>query len=309
MTITPSLDASPWLLLVFTLPSPKASERVQIWRKLQKFGSIPFRNAGYILPNDPLHQERFEWVATAVRGHGGGASVLKIQAIDDASPAQQQEFFRQARSEDYRALIEEAGKLKTTGKGIIAQISRLKRRYEEIVAIDFFGSPMRAKAADVLAKVERPESPASKIGTAKHAKADYQNRVWLTRPRPGIDRVSSAWLISRFIDAAPQFAFDGDRFEHPDAVPFDMFQAGGFGHENDRCTYETLCLAFDVTDRKALQIAQAIHDADLEDGKFGRPEGNTINQILKGWAAQGIPDHELLRRGIDLTEGLYHSIR
>ncbi len=56
------------------------------------------------------------------------------------------------------------------------------------------------------------------------------------------------------------------------------------------------------------QIAEAIHDADLEDGKFGRPEGHTMNQILRGWAAQGLPDHELLRRGMDLTEGLYHSI-
>jgi len=49
-------------------------------------------------------------------------------------------------------------------------------------------------------------------------------------------------------------------------------------------------------------------DADLDDEKFGRTEGITINQILKGWAKQGIPDEELLRRGMDLIEGLYHSI-
>jgi hypothetical protein len=35
----------------------------------------------------------------------------------------------------------------------------------------------------------------------------------------------------------------------------------------------------------------------------------TMNEILRGWAKQGIADEELLRRGMDLTEGLYHSIQ
>ena len=87
-----------------------------------------------------------------------------------------------------------------------------------------------------------------------------------------------------------------------------MFQGNGFGHEGDRCTFETLCLSFGITDKKVLLIAEAIHDADLEDAKFGRVEGETINQILKGWAKQAIPDDELLRRGIDLIEGLYNAI-
>jgi hypothetical protein len=64
-----------------------------------------------------------------------------------------------------------------------------------------------------------------------------------------------------------------------------------------------------VTDKKVQLISQAIHDADLEDDKFGRSEGNLINQILQGWAKQAVPDEELLRRGMDLIEGLYHSIQ
>jgi len=87
-----------------------------------------------------------------------------------------------------------------------------------------------------------------------------------------------------------------------------MFGANGFGHEGDRCTFETLCARFGTPDKKVRLIGQAIHDADLDDEKFGRTEGITINQILKGWAKQGIPDDELLRRGMDLIEGLYHSI-
>jgi hypothetical protein len=115
-------------------------------------------------------------------------------------------------------------------------------------------------------------------------------------------------LIKRFIDPKAVFLFDIDPSVHPEAVPFDMYQAGGFGHEGENCTFETLCTRFGAGDKKVRLIGQAIHDADLDDEKFGRTEGIVINQILKGWANQGIPDDELLHRGMDLIEGLYQSI-
>jgi hypothetical protein len=294
--------------MVFTLPSSKASERVQIWRKLQKFGSMPFRNAGYMLPNTPENLERFEWLATAIRGHKGEASVLKIHSVDDPSETGLQDQFRQLREADYTALIKELQKLKPSVKGTSSQISRLKRRYEEIVAIDFFGSPLRKKAEEALSQAEHPNAKTEATEVKRVSKAEYQRRTWITRPRPGIDRVSSAWLILRFIDPKAKFIFDADAQAHPKSVAFDMFQGIGFGHEGDRCTFEVLCLSFGITDKKVLLIGQAIHDADLEDAKFGRVEGETINQILKGWAKQTVPDDELLRRGIDLIEGLYNSI-
>jgi hypothetical protein len=163
MSITTSLKSSPWLLLVFTLPSSKASERVQIWRKLQKFGSISFRNAGSMLPNNSVNQERFEWLATTIRGHKGEASILQVQAIDDLPPAFVQEQFRQARAVDYSALIKDIQKLKPSADVVVAQLPRLRRRFEEIVAIDFFESPMRRKAEDAMTNLSsrrrRPKHP------------------------------------------------------------------------------------------------------------------------------------------------------
>jgi hypothetical protein len=184
MNITSQWEDSPWLFLVFTLPSSKASQRVGIWRKLQKFGSIPLRNAGYVLPNNPVNQERFEWLATAIRSFEGEASILQIQAIDDLPPRTLQEQFRQARAADYEALIEETKKLKLAAKGASAQILRLRRRYEDIVAIDFFESPIRRRAEDALMKAEQPRAKAEKVKTETGFKADYQNRIWMTRPRP-----------------------------------------------------------------------------------------------------------------------------
>lgn len=308
MNITSHREPASWLLLIFSLPSKRTSERVGIWRKLQKYGTLSLRNSGYVLPNTPANQERLEWLATSIRGFKGEASVLQVQAIDDLPPDMLKEQFREERKPDYTALMREIQQLKPSTQGFPTQLARLKRRFEEIVEIDFFGCPLRAKAEEALYKAEHPVAMQERLRKGRVSKMEYQSRAWITRPRPGIDRVSSAWLIKRFIDSKPSFLFDSNPTVHPEAVPFDMYQAGGFGHEGEKCTFETLCARFGLADKKVRLIGQAIHDADLDDEKFGRTEGITINQILKGWAKQGIPDDELLSRGMDLIEGLYRSI-
>jgi hypothetical protein len=46
----------------------------------------------------------------------------------------------------------------------------------------------------------------------------------MTRPRPGIDRVSSAWFITRFIDPNATFVFGKDPSAQEGAIPFDIFR-------------------------------------------------------------------------------------
>jgi hypothetical protein len=84
---------------------------------------------------------------------------------------------------------------------------------------------------------------------------------------------------------------------------------GGFGHRGEDCTFETLVKAFGIRDKRVGVIAEIVHDADLLDEKFGRKEGFGVDEIMKGWARQGLSDHELLARGIQLSEGLYESLR
>jgi hypothetical protein len=308
MNITPNAETVPWLLLIFSLPSKRTSERVGIWRKLQKYGTLALRNSGYVLPNTPANQERLEWLAAAIRGFKGEASVLQVLAIDDLPSDVLKEKFREERKPEYTALIRELQQLKPSTQEFSTQLSRLKRRFDEIAEIDFFECPLRAKVEEAIYKAEHPVISQERVKKGRVSKMEYQNRVWITRPRPGVDRVSSAWLIKRFIDSKASFFFNSDPKVHPKAVPFDMYQAGGFGHEGEKCTFENLCARFGLADKKVRLIGQTIHDADLDDEKFGRSEGITINQILKGWEKQGLTDDELLRRGMDLIEGLYHSI-
>jgi hypothetical protein len=130
--------------------------------------------------------------------------------------------------------------------------------------------------------------------------------VWQTRPRPGIDRSASAWLIVNFIDRKARFKFAQEPIA--DAVRFDMYQPGGFGHRGDDCTFETLLREFKLQSKPLKVLAEMIHDADLKDEKYGRTEAIAVDKILKGWMSKGMPDDELLSKGTELIDGLYRSI-
>ena len=130
----------------------------------------------------------------------------------------------------------------------------------------------------------------------------------MTRPRPEIDRVGSAWLIYHFIDSEAKFVFASSPAEKPGAIPFDMFQVE-FSHHDEFCTFETLIERFGIRDRAVQRLAEIIHDADIEDDKFHRAEGFGVEQIFKGWAKQGLPDHEILSKGFECFDGLYALFR
>ena len=298
-----------WLLLTFTLPTKRASQRVEVWRKLQRYGTVPLGNSGYLLPSNPTNEERFQWLATAIRKYGGDASIVDVRSIDNISTPQLIGRFAEARAREYQELIRELQKFSSlpVQKRVVGRLSRLRSRFQEIVEVDFFGSPLQKRVGELLVRADEARVTARVQETAQIKPQDYKNKVWVTRPRPGVDRSASAWLIRRFIDRKARFAFAPEDRVPPAFVPFDMFH-GGFGHRGDNCTFEVLQKDFRIRERKTKVISEVIHDADLADDKFGRKEGYGIDEVLKGWARQGIPDPELLDRGMQLIEGLYHSL-
>jgi hypothetical protein len=150
--------------------------------------------------------------------------------------------------------------------------------------------------------------PPPDAGAAVLRREHYQRRRWVTRPRPGVDRMASAWLIQRFIDPAARFAFsDADVTALPKRdVPFDMYGAE-FGHQADRCSFETLCHRFSITDPAVQQIAAIVHDVDLKDRRYQPAEAPIVGNVIEGLQATYQDDHELLQHGIALFAGLYGS--
>jgi hypothetical protein len=310
MSVSPKLKSASWLLLVFTLPTAKASERVGVWRKLQRYGVVALPASGYVLPNNSMNQERFEWLATSIRSSKGKAAVAQVCSFDELRDEQIEQMFNEARTREYQVLekeLKKLAKLPTRDKSG-PRILRLKKHLQQIVEIDFFGSPIRARIEEAVRQLES-EDGAEKGKTGKKSPKDYVGRTWITRPHPGIDRVSSAWLILRHIDSQAKFIFDKEPRRHPDAIPFDMFNAGGFGHAGNDCTFETLVKTFAIKDSRVKLVAEAIHDADFADEHFGRAEALGIDRILDGWNKQGMANEEVLRRGMEMIEGLYNGIR
>lgn len=295
----------PWLLFMFQLPSRNASQRVTVWRKLQKYGALAWRNSAYVLPNNTQNLERFEWLAKEVRKYRGEASILEVAKIEDTPDRQIIEQFNSARSREYDELLRSirlAARARP-GKGRGANLPRFKQRLTEIAAIDAFGCRKRADVEAALEELSARTKSSAKLPTASGVRREnYQGRTWMTRPRPEVDRVGSGWLIKHFIDPRAKFVFSPT--PRPGVVRFDMFE-GEFTHVGDQCTFETLLKRFHIKDRQLRRIAEIVHDADLEDSKFGRNEGAAIELVLKGWANMDWPDERIMEHGFALFDALY----
>jgi hypothetical protein len=303
----------PWLLFMFRLPAHRASQRVKVWRRLQKYGVLAWKNSAYILPNTASNLEKLQWLAAEVRKYHGDSSVAQVARIEDCSEKQIINLFNNARAREYERLTRDL-KLGLRRMAALTEAQRrarfatLNRRLSDIQSKDWSGCGKR-REAEALAKEFEARSSGGVAGSAvSHKKTgEYCGRLWQTRPRPEIDRVGSAWLIKHFIDPKARFVFSSDPEAHPGAVRFDMFD-GEFTHVGDTCTFETLLRHFKVHDGRLEQIAQIIHDADLEDDKFGRPEGRAIELITKGWGKMDWPDLEILRKGFELFDALYLTV-
>ena len=110
-----------------------------------------------------------------------------------------------------------------------------------------------------------------------------RGRTWVTRKGIHVDRMASAWLIRRFIDEKARFKFVPGKSYEPQAheLRFDMFEAE-YTHEGDHCTFEVLIERFGMDDPGLRSLAEIVHDIDLKDGKFGRPETAGVDRLLHG---------------------------
>ena len=301
-----------WLLLLYALPTKRTTARVNLWRKLKKFGAVSLKTSAYVLPDNPAHYERFQWLAKQVRDDGGEATLIRVAKIEDLPQDQVVELFDAARTVEYKELMAAIHGLldrvkKAKDSPVSEELAKYQNRFNEIKGIDYFGSPAGQDAQMLLQRTKQLVSPRRHAASPPVLdRKDFQNRTWLTRPRPGIDRIGSAWLIRKFIDPKAKFLFGMDPEKFPKTLSFDMADAD-FSHHGEECTFETLLQRFGIEDRAARKLSEMVHDADLEDGKFQRVECIGLDQVLLGWAKMGLSDEELLARGGECFEALYQQ--
>jgi hypothetical protein len=313
----PVAGAQRWLLFVHQLPSSPSNLRVRTWRRLQQIGALPIKQALYVLPDSPNAREDFEWLKTEIEAAGGQARVFAADAVDSWSNDALIEEFRRSRQESYDGLAREAEHLlKRVSRQSKAgsprrAIQQLKERLAAVEQVDFFGSAGRDRVITLVQRIEERATEGRRGAAAivtTGTPRSYTSRTWVTRPRPGVDRMASAWLIRRFIDAEATFGFVADREAAPwDAIPFDMFGVE-LTHRGDLCTFEMLCETFHRQDAALTAIGAIVHDLDLKDGRFGAPEAPAVGLIIEGLLLAHADDHDLLTSGIALFEALYRAL-
>lgn len=292
-----------WLALAYSLSDPSSSRRVAVWRRLRQLGTVSPAGSLHLLPESAEAREAFAWLAQEIRDGGGQALVLEVDHLEESERARVVEAFRSARDEDYRKIAEEAEALaQNPDRG---KLEKLRRRFDEVSRMDWFAAPEGPRAAAALAHLE--EKPEHGVPPAELAR--YRGRTWVTRPRPHVDRLASAWLLRRFVDPEAVIRYGEPR---EGEVSFDL-PGADFGHSGrhsaNLCTFETLLAAFGLDDPALRALAAIVHEIDLRDGLSSPPEAAGIDGILRGWLAAGWSDEELERHGTALFEGLYQSLK
>jgi hypothetical protein len=313
--------APAWYLLIHQLPPEPLYLRAKIRQRLTKVGAVALKNAVYVLPRLEDCLEDLEWIGQEAIAGGGEAHVCEADFLEAGTNAALIRRFRQDRDADYAALAESIRQWSRKAKrrsganppeeDLPSRLSRSRRRFDEIARIDFFRAKGRDEAERLLEALERRVESAQGSDHARKSRIpDLSNRTWVTRKAIKVDRIASAWLIRRFIDAGARFRFIDPRREtaRPGEVTFDMV-GGDFTHETDHCTFETLASRAGIRDASLQPLAEIVHEIDLKDGKFGRPETRGIERLLTGIVSAYSRDEERLDRGFALFDELFESFR
>ena len=309
-----------WLIFIVSLPTQNSAGRMRVWRALKALGCAVLRDGVYLLPYRAEFRQVLQLQADEVIANDGSAHIL---SIDSENPIQQQLFESLLdRSNEYAKLIED---IKQTSQQNFAtteplklqkQVSKLRREFEVLVAIDFFPGAAQEQTAIALEDLEHlvieqlsPDEPHSvQRRVLKLLIQDYQNKTWATRQRPWIDRLASAWLIHRFIDPHANFIW----LTSPDLCPkealgFD-FDGAVFTHVGAKVTFEVLLESFKLNKNPALiKLATLVHYLDV--GGIPMPEAAGLETLVRGMQ-QRLPDDNLLLAEVEkIFDAFYQAFQ
>ena len=323
-----TIKKSGWLLFFYSVPSNPVSNRMKIWRRLSKAGAVQLKGAVYILPYSEEHYELCQWLVSEVTAMQGEGTFVVVEKVETITGSDIVDLFNRQRESDYHAVekgVEELerkiqgikkGSASLKDKKLFEEFSKHIKEFEDIRRIDFFsskaGESLRKKIRDLEIEIKKLTGGDIKEQPSEIARKnieDYRGKVWVTRKKPFIDRMASAWLIKKYIDANAVFNFmDENETDNPDKdmIAFDV-RTGEFTHVGDMCTFEVLVKSFGFKERTLKKIAEIVHDLDLKDDKYSSAEAKGLEEILNGIRKTAKDDKDALEKGMSVFEMLYVS--
>lgn len=307
-----------WSVLIVTLPTQPTAVRQRVWRALKALGCAALRDGAYLLPAE--RADLFEPLVDEVRQHRGSAELLDLQPRSARQRDAVLALFD--RSEAYAAWRESASALQLelgrpgAALGEAEARRRLRAQAEALLALkrtDYYPGPASAQAQALLDEVRQAldarYSPGEPRTAAAHPlprldRARFQGKRWVTRARPWVDRLASAWLIRRFIDPQAAFVWVADPARTPrGAIGFD-FDGARFSHVGARVSFEVLCTSFGLDADAALRrIGAIVHVLDA--GGAPVPEAAGLESVLGGLRELHADDDDLLAAAAVVFDALY----
>ena len=132
---------------------------------------------------------------------------------------------------------------------------------------------------------------------------------WITRSHVHVDRVACPWLITRFIDNEAEFLFvPASQVEQvaseAGAIPFDV-PGVELGHHEERCSFESMILKYELKEPGLLRLSKIIHAADVGEDIDTDPIARGLEAIATGYSLRFPEDTENLARQFDVYDALY----
>jgi hypothetical protein len=132
---------------------------------------------------------------------------------------------------------------------------------------------------------------------------------WVTRSHVHVDRVACPWLIRRFIDNRAEFIFaPAGQVEQiaaeEGAIPFDA-PGVELGHQEGRCSFESLLLKYDLRDPALRLLAEVVHAADIASEIDRQPLARGLEAIATGYGLLFPDDEANLSNQLTVYDALY----
>jgi len=307
-----------WILFSYSIPATNAKARMRIWRRISASGAVQLKTGLQILPNRDDLLENITWLIGEVNALGGEALAIQCARIEGMEDDQIEKLFQVQIDQEFLQIQTEARELlaETTppvadekAKEFSSALRKLRKRCEALQTLDFFPSGSAVKTLTVLDAVSeklRSKGNAS-APPALFDRSAYQGRIWVTRAHPYIDRLSSAWLVTRFIDAEAQFRFLQPRENaaiEKREVPFDI-KDGEFTHKGELITFEVMTRGFGLLDSALIKISELVRCIDIQEGTTLPDDASLLKTLIDGLVAISANDHELLERALLVFDALY----
>lgn len=316
------MQRAAWILMFYSMPSKPERNRLRIYRKLQKEGTLALKDGVHLLPFSEDRLELFMWLHQEMKILDGEMHFSVIEKFETLNDEEIIALFKLQAETSYDVIEQKIKKLnaelplnEATSKkeqNLEQAIKKITRDFESIHVVDFFeshkGKIVKESIKTLQAKLNSPSLPKPTIVICNVQ--DYKHKEWQTRKKPFVDRMASAWLIKRHIDTNATFIFDDTiDISKQNIITYDISGAT-FTHVGDLCTYEVLLQSFLLHGDVALEeIGKIIHNLDLNDDKYITPEADGIKMILSAIRNNEKDDNAIIEKSHEIFDYLYLTLK